>query len=237
MAQEAGRRHPRRVKTPRVTRRALEPFWLTRPEAEAKRLRRRRKTTREIAAAILARFDGVKGARLTRREKHQMDSLREMDDARVHRTIREWLAKGNVRRGKPKPPPSGVPVWVDRVRCATCGRPEAVLRKVLTRRDVHGRGAEAWAARVLPLLPSGEEGVGYCRTCKRYRRVRVVESRRVPDAEVRPLVTAWAGQPRLRRSRFLLQWLEEARGGGERDGSGRRKAPAHPLKPLERRGD
>lgn len=235
MVQEAARKQPRRVKKPRVTRRALEPFWLTRPEAEAKRLRRRGKTVREIAAAIIARFDGVKGARLTDREKWQVDSLRTLEEPRVHRTIREWLAKGKLRRGEPKRSPPAVPVWVDQVRCAACGRPEAVLRKVLTRRDLHGREQEEWAARLLPLLPSGEEGFGYCRTCKRHRRFRVEESRRISDAEVKALVTNWAKQPRLARSRFLLAWLGVTQGGG-RDGTGHRKAGAHPSRTRIRTG-
>ncbi|MCL6650295.1 MAG: hypothetical protein K6U89_18475 [Chloroflexi bacterium] len=204
MAQEVARKQPRRVTKPRVTRRALEPFWLTRPEAEAKRLRRKGKTVRGIAKTIAARFTGAKGARLTTREQQQVKALHELDEERVHRTVREWLAKGKFRR-RIVPPPPGVPVWVDLVRCVKCNRPEAVLRKLLTRGDVQAREQDKRAARLLPLLPSGDEGFGYCRTCKRYRRFRVVDSRRVPETEVQTLVRAWVQQPRLARSRFLLE--------------------------------
>lgn len=213
----------RKVKKPRVTRRALEPFCLTPPEAEAQRLRREGKTIEEIARAIIARFgesdgfDGLVGFEdfvglggpkgLVERGRRQVDSLRDLDEPRVRRTIQEWLAKGRLRRrGEPQLPEPGVPVWVDRARCATCER--------------EGREYEMACLRkfVVPCLPAGRSSdtcfaSGYCRRCKRHRRFRVVESRRVESV---PLVTEWAQQPPLSRSRFLLAKVfgtEPAQGG------------------------
>lgn len=239
----------------RITRRALEPFHLTRLESYAKRLRREGKTLPEITRAVAALADTWEvprpymslshiGARtfaptwsvapFTARERDQIAAMRAglEGDPDVYnaarRTLFRWLSKGQLRRQAPFSPPAAyVPVWVDQVRCIDCGRREGVLRKILTRRDVRVQvnypswllhfGAEArriYGALMIGalltatwLFPPRERGRGYCRGCKRYRLFRVVNSARVPDAEVAALLAAVADQPSLRRSRFLLVWL------------------------------
>lgn len=195
----------------------LSPVRISRVEWIARELIRQGRPAREVLEEI-AGFEvwaEEHGVRLTTRERRQVAFVRKAlhpsgelggrsDPAEAHRVLRRWLAKGKLRR-RIVPPPLGVPVWVDLMRCVKCNRPEAALRKSLTRRDVHGREEEAWAVRVLPFLPSGEEGFGYCRTCKRRWRFRVVDSRHVPASKVRTLVSTWMEQPPLARSRFLLE--------------------------------
>lgn len=176
----------------------------------------------------------VQGLPLTDKEQRQIASIRRgleggaEEEAGARRTLLRLLTEGKLRRTTdPIPPPAYVPVWVDRMRCNVCGRPEAALRKLLTRRDVrirvefplwllpfgkdarpiYGLLAAASILTALWLYPSGKVGRGYCRSCKRYRRFHVVESRRIPDAEAASLFTAWAHEPRLLRPRFLLAWL------------------------------
>ncbi len=206
-ADDEGTSQERRLR--RYARWRLSPHGLlTLPETYARWLARQGKTAGEIVEAV-ARLDVDTDTRLSRREERQVESMRELDPEKARWTVRRWLAKGRLRQGAPMPPPPHVSVWADRIQCSVCGREQASLRKILTRRDVRGReldfGGGLW------LLPSGEGGTGYCRTCKRRRLFHVIESRRIPKVKVEALITAWAQQPPLARSRFLLTWLRKSR--------------------------
>lgn len=243
-------------KSRRITRRALEPFFLTRSESFAKQLRRQGKTLRQIMRAVAVLADSWEvpqpymtlsriGNRtfpttwsavpFTARKRAQIAAMRAglEGDADLHnaarRTLLQWLSKGQLRRrNRLSPPPEYLCVWVDQEeQCSVCGHQESMLRKFLTRRDVRVQitslrgsctlGAKArriyGAAMIGSLLtatwlfPSREVRRGYCRGCKRFRPFRVVDSRRVPEAEVATLLSAVADQPPLKQSQFLSAWL------------------------------